>query len=103
MAPAPDSPTQTLYRVYSAADDIPYAPESALKEGLGMVNTIKNSLQKLKLGSKLREEVWSREMERCAFNYLLSHYIITLFLAFKTKAHLLRLLLYAVVRELLYI
>lgn len=61
---SPDTPNQTLYTVYGVVDDIPYTPENALKEGLEMINTVKNSLKRLKLGSKLREEVWSREIER---------------------------------------
>jgi hypothetical protein len=54
----------TLYTVYSSASDIPYAPEGALKEGLLMVETIKTNIKKLQLGSKLRQDVWMRELER---------------------------------------
>jgi len=35
-----------------------------LKEGVGMVKAIKTSLKQLQLGSKLRHEVWQREIER---------------------------------------
>jgi hypothetical protein len=61
----PETPNQALYTVYTSAAEIPYVPENALKEGLCMVDTIKNSLKTLKLGSKLRQDVWSREIERC--------------------------------------
>jgi hypothetical protein len=64
IASALDAPQQLLYTVYNAAAKIPYTPENALREGLGMVDTIKNSLKTLKLGSKLRQDVWSREIER---------------------------------------
>lgn len=69
IATAPETPKQALYTVYSCAAEITYVPENALKEGLSMVDTIKNSLKTLKLGSKLRQDVWSREIERCAFRY----------------------------------
>jgi hypothetical protein len=54
----------TLYTVYSSASDIPYTPEEALNEGLSMVRTIKTSVQSLQLGSKLRQDVWMRELDR---------------------------------------
>lgn len=63
IATAPETPKQALYTVYSCAAEITYVPENALKEGLSMVDTIKNSLKTLKLGSKLRQDVWSREIE----------------------------------------
>jgi hypothetical protein len=57
-------PKQLMYTVYNAAANIPYTAENALKEGLGMVDTIKGSLKALQLGSKLRQDVWLREIER---------------------------------------
>ncbi|KDR83818.1 hypothetical protein GALMADRAFT_236220 [Galerina marginata CBS 339.88] len=51
-----------FFTVYESAADISHAPEEALKEGLGMVKTVKNSLKQLELGSKLRQEVWDREL-----------------------------------------
>ena len=54
----------TLYQLYDSADDIPYTPENALGEGLGMVKTLKAAIDKLELGSKLRKEVWLREIDR---------------------------------------
>jgi hypothetical protein len=74
IAPAPETSKQVLYTVYDSAAEIPYAPENALREGLGMVDTIKNSLKTLKLGSKLRQDVWSREIERCA-SFVIHSYI----------------------------
>ncbi|KAK0206486.1 Dynamin family-domain-containing protein [Desarmillaria ectypa] len=52
-----------LYSVYNSASDIPYSPEGALQEGLGMVRSIQQKLEKLQLGSKLRQDVWYRELE----------------------------------------
>lgn len=57
-------PQRPLYRVYNSADDIKYLPEDALNEGLSMVKTIKANIKKLELGSKLRKDVWLREIER---------------------------------------
>lgn len=57
-------PSKTkFYNVYEASTAIDYSPEQALKEGLGMVKSIKSSLKKLSLGSKLRQDVWLREIE----------------------------------------
>ncbi|KAK0453568.1 hypothetical protein EV421DRAFT_2030518 [Armillaria borealis] len=52
-----------LYSVYNSAGDVPYSPEGALQEGLGMVRSIEQGLGKLQLGSKLRQDVWHRELE----------------------------------------
>ncbi|KII94798.1 hypothetical protein PLICRDRAFT_86263 [Plicaturopsis crispa FD-325 SS-3] len=52
-----------LYPVFESAADIQYAPEEALKVGLSMVKTIKSNIKKLELGSKLRKDVWLREIE----------------------------------------
>jgi hypothetical protein len=54
----------TLYTAYSTVADIVYAPELALQEGLRMVKTLREEIKTLKLGSKLRQDVWSRELER---------------------------------------
>jgi hypothetical protein len=53
-----------LYRLYESADNIPYTPEAALQAGLGMVKTLKAGIDKLELGSKLRKDVWLREIEK---------------------------------------
>lgn len=55
----------TLFTVYNTANEIVHTPEAALKEGLGMVKTIKDTLKQLELGSKLRQEVWDRELTKC--------------------------------------
>jgi hypothetical protein len=63
----PDAPKESkprLYTIYNSANDVPYQPEDALKEGLGMVKTLKASIKKLELGSKLRQDVWLREIDR---------------------------------------
>ncbi|KAG5637833.1 hypothetical protein H0H81_003038 [Sphagnurus paluster] len=52
-----------LFTIYSSPDEIQYNPEESLKEGLGMVKSIKASLKNLQLGSKLRQDVWMRELE----------------------------------------
>jgi hypothetical protein len=54
-----------LFRLYDTANDIVYTPEGALQEGLGMVKTLKAGIDKLELGSKLRKDVWLREIDRC--------------------------------------
>ncbi|KAI0786384.1 hypothetical protein C8Q75DRAFT_771545 [Abortiporus biennis] len=51
------------YTVYQDANDIDYQPETALKEGLAMVKAMKTNIKKLELGSKLRKDVWLREIE----------------------------------------
>ncbi|KAI0069058.1 hypothetical protein BV25DRAFT_1817993 [Artomyces pyxidatus] len=51
------------FTLYASPVDIAYNPEDALKEGLSMVKGIKNTVKKLELGSKLRKEVWMREVE----------------------------------------
>lgn len=64
--------SKTSYDIYSKPEDIEYTPENALKNGLGMVNTMEAALEKLELGSELRKEVWLREIERYAFTYRVS-------------------------------
>ncbi|KAG5641399.1 hypothetical protein DXG03_005335 [Asterophora parasitica] len=56
-------PKLSLFTVYGSADEIQYVPEESLKEGLRMVKSIKSSLKHLQLGSKLRQDVWMRELE----------------------------------------
>lgn len=57
-----EPPKQTYFTVYNSSDDIAHTPEGAFKEGLGMVKVIKEKLRTLELGSKLRREVWDREI-----------------------------------------
>lgn len=49
--------------MYESAEDIDYLPEDALEEGLKMVKAIKSCVKKIDK-SKLRREVWEREIER---------------------------------------
>ncbi|KAF6762688.1 hypothetical protein DFP72DRAFT_876603 [Ephemerocybe angulata] len=55
-------PPPPRHHVYESASDIDYAPENALHEGLNMVKTIEDTVKTLVLGSKLRQEVWQREI-----------------------------------------
>ncbi|KAG2135905.1 uncharacterized protein EDB93DRAFT_1303704 [Suillus bovinus] len=52
-----------LYELYDSADHIAYTPEAALQAGLGMVKTLRAGINKLELGSKLRKDVWLREID----------------------------------------
>ncbi|TFK83640.1 hypothetical protein K466DRAFT_528541 [Polyporus arcularius HHB13444] len=54
---------RSLYKVYGSADEIQYAPEDALKEGMGMVKALKASIKKVDLGSKMRADVWQEELK----------------------------------------
>ena len=56
VAPAP-------FVKFESADDIHYTPETALATGLGMVQMLERATKKLQLGSKLRQDVWEREIE----------------------------------------
>ncbi|CAL1702209.1 unnamed protein product [Somion occarium] len=53
----------SLFKEFHSADEINFVPENALKEGLAMVKTIKASIKKLEIGSKMRKDVWLREIE----------------------------------------
>jgi hypothetical protein len=68
--PVPEESKPRLYAIYNSAVDVPYQPEDALKEGLGMVKTLKANIKKLELGSKLRQDVWLREIERYSVSSL---------------------------------
>ena len=89
--PVPDIPQEakpSLYAVYNSATEIPYQPEAALKEGVGMVNALKASIKKLELGSKLRKDVWLREIERFVVCLPTSDYSEFFSLAFRTRERL---------------
>lgn len=60
----PANVKQAYFTAYNSSDDITYTPEDSFKEGLGMVKTVKENLKKLELGSKLRREVWDREIAK---------------------------------------
>ena len=55
---------RNFFKVYASADEIQYAPEDALKEGLGMVKALKASIKKVDLGSKMRQDVWQEEVKK---------------------------------------
>lgn len=57
-------PPPSLYKVYEHAEDIQYAPEDALKEGIAMVKALKASIKNVDLGSKLRHDVWQDEIRK---------------------------------------
>ncbi|KAH8106194.1 hypothetical protein BXZ70DRAFT_422562 [Cristinia sonorae] len=61
VAPAP--PATATYKKFGSPYEIDYAPEGALKEGLNMVKVLNTSIKKLDIGSKLRKDVWMREVE----------------------------------------
>jgi hypothetical protein len=58
-----------FFTIHEDASEITHIPEDALKEGLGMVKTIKQTLTKLELNSKLRAEVWDRELTKFVHRY----------------------------------
>ena len=67
--PAESTPAPVLERIYTrheSASEIAYNTDDALQQGHAMVKTIQAAIKKIALGSKLREEVWDREMQRCA-------------------------------------
>lgn len=60
--PASLQPSPSLYTTYASVQEIAYTPEMALQQGIGMVKTMKKDIQKLELGSRMRKEVWLREV-----------------------------------------
>ena len=66
---APQQPKTNFFTIHEDASEITYIPEDALKEGLGMVKTIKQTLTKLELSSRLRAEVWDREITKFVHQY----------------------------------
>lgn len=67
--PQLEQPKLSLFTIHKDVSEITYIPEDALKEGLGMVKTIKKVLTKLELSSKLRAEVWDRELVKFVHRY----------------------------------
>ena len=65
----PQQSRPKFFTVHEDASEITYIPEDALKEGLGMIKTIKQTLKKLELSSKLRAEVWDREITKFVYQY----------------------------------
>jgi hypothetical protein len=65
----PQQSRPNFFTVHEDSSEITYVPEDALKEGLGMIKTIKQTLTKLELSSKLRAEVWDREITKFVHQY----------------------------------
>ncbi|KAJ8086531.1 hypothetical protein PM082_005354 [Marasmius tenuissimus] len=63
IAAGPSRAPRRSFIVHESANDISYEPENALKQGLEMVSSIQNAMAGLQLGSKLRQQVWSKEIE----------------------------------------
>lgn len=53
-----------VWKLYDTAVDIVYSPEAALEQGLAMVDVVKKSVSTLHVGSKMRQEVWLRDIKR---------------------------------------
>ncbi|KAL5487951.1 hypothetical protein ACEPAI_6059 [Sanghuangporus weigelae] len=50
------------YTIFNSPGDIAFSPERFLKEGVDMVKAIKAHVKRLEIGSKLRKDVWLREI-----------------------------------------
>lgn len=55
-------PPVPLYTRYASVQDITYTPEIALQQGLAMVKAIQKEVLPLELGTRMRKEVWLREV-----------------------------------------
>lgn len=62
IAPAPP-----LFKEYKTVDEIEYTPENALSEGTKIIQTLKSRISLMNLGSKLRQEVWARDITECVY------------------------------------
>ena len=49
---------------HASAAEIDYTPEKALQAGLSFTKVIDKRVKKLELGSKMRKDVWLREIAR---------------------------------------
>lgn len=52
------------FKMYKSAQEIQYTPETSLQEGINMVKTLKAHINHLELGSKMRKDVWMKEITR---------------------------------------
>ncbi|KAL5527490.1 hypothetical protein ACEPAG_6281 [Sanghuangporus baumii] len=50
------------FTIFNSPGDIAYSPERFLEEGANMVKAIKAHVNRLEIGSKLRKDVWMREI-----------------------------------------
>lgn len=83
-----EEPAPTLFKVFESASDITYAPEEALKAGLDMVSGIQEVLKKIQISSKMRQEVWMREIETLARSLRMVQLCLTrIYSVFEVKAH----------------
>lgn len=57
------APAAPQYTKYASPEEISYTPEDALKTGLGIVSVIKEKIRLLDIGSKMRKEVWKKELD----------------------------------------
>ena len=75
--PAKKDPN-ALRTIYANATDIVYTPENSLEHGLEMLKNIKYHVNKLEVGSKLRKDVWLREITKYAsFHAWSTSFILT--------------------------
>ena len=58
---------QKFFTTYDSSAVIDYTPEKSLHENLNMVKTLKGHVKQLELGSKMRKDVWLKEIERCEY------------------------------------
>ncbi|KAG9038318.1 hypothetical protein FRB95_001730 [Tulasnella sp. JGI-2019a] len=54
---------QSPYVKYDNANAIEYTPEAALSSGKAMIDVIKERIRTLEIGSKLRKEVWKKDLD----------------------------------------
>jgi len=80
-----------LFEEHKSAEEIAYSPEAAVEEGIKMIQTLKVRMRNLKLGSKLREEVWARVISR-SVTAVTADPTTKICVVFKVKVHLPHLL-----------
>jgi len=85
-----------LFEEHKSAEEIAYSPEAAIKEGIKMIQTLEVQMRNLKLGSKLREEVWAREISRSVIA-VMADLITKIHIVLKVKALPPHLLLFVAV------
>jgi hypothetical protein len=85
----PKKDPYALQTTYASAVDITYTPENSLAHGLEMLKNIKYHVNRLEVGSKLRKEVWLREIAKYAFFFaFVTSRVLTLRIASRSKDHL---------------
>lgn len=78
------------FEKHATAEEIDYTPEKALHAGLSMVKLIDKSVKRLELGSKMRKDVWLREIARWVNHHraLFERQLTRCGLASRPRAHL---------------